>query len=406
MIEVEEAIQILKAQVQAKSETMKVNLLACGGHILAEDIYAPINVPDFPKAAMDGYAVKSADSTGALKEHPICMKVIGELFAGDYKEFNPKPFEAVRIMTGACIPEGFDCVIKQEDTDYGEALVLIYKEMKPYENYCQVGEDIIKSNLVMEKYTRLTSIHIGTLASLGFSMVPVIKPVTVGIISTGSELLAPGDKLTKGKIYDSISYTLASRMIQRGLNVIFMEHCEDDINKLAYLMEQRIPSIDLLITTGGISVGKKDYLMEVMQKLKARLLFQRVQMQPGTPVMAHEWKGKIILSVSGNPFAAFVNFEIFFWPLVSKLINYQGYEGNYIYNLQKEGILLNDGIKTGKLRRFYRAIYDEGKVYLPDKNHKSSVFSNLKNCNCFIDVPKETVVNKGDKVKVLYFNNF
>lgn len=399
LIEVEEAIEILKNHVNIKTEIMEVDLLSSNGYILAEDIYAPISVPNFPKAAMDGYAIKSSESLGACTESPIQFEVIGELFAGEYKEFNYKPNKAIRIMTGAYIPDGFDCIIKQEDTNYGEIKVEIYREMNQYENYCKVGEDVLKDNLVINKYTRLTSIHIGTLASLGIPKVKVIQPVKVGIISTGNELIRPGEQLETSKVYDSISFTLAARMISKGIDVVCLEQCEDDIEKLTLLIEKFITSVDILITTGGVSVGKKDILPDVMEKFKTKLLFKKVHMQPGTPVMANMFGEKIILSISGNPFAALANFEILFWPMVSKLLNNNGFE-----NQKKNGILLNEQLKISKSRRFYRAYYEDGYVSMPEKTHSSSVFSNLMKCNCLMDIPKDACIKKGDRVKVLYFN--
>ena len=198
MIEIEEGIRLFEKEVVPKTKTMLVPLGESVGKVLATDIKAAFGVPHFPKSAMDGYAVHHKDVEFASKESPVRLRVVCEICAGDYTDLEYMPGTAVRVMTGGYIPTGFTAVVKQEDTDYGEEIVLIYNSIKEYQNYCKIGEDIQKGSKVLEAGTYLTPVHIGLLASLGIEQVEVMEPVKVAMISTGSELLQIGEKLTKG----------------------------------------------------------------------------------------------------------------------------------------------------------------------------------------------------------------
>ena len=164
------------------------------GRILAEEVRAPFNVPHFPKSAMDGYAVHSEDVKDASPERPVVLTVAGEILAGDdpagpITDFSGSRGTAVRIMTGAAIPDGYDAVVKQEDTDYGETKVTVYHGVSPFMNYCKVGEDIKEGSIVLPKGRRIGRVEAGVLASLGISKIMVVRPIRVSILSTGSELI-------------------------------------------------------------------------------------------------------------------------------------------------------------------------------------------------------------------------
>lgn len=397
MIEVEEAIEQLLKAAGSINENEIVSILDAGGRVAAQSIYAPMSVPPFPKSAMDGYAIRSSDSQGAQKENPVYLKVIGQMVAGEAADIKPKQKEALRIMTGAYIPEGFDCVVKQEDTDYGEEQAQIYKQMEPFSNYCKVGEDLKKGQLVLEKNTRLSSAHIGILASLGISKVLVRRKLKVGILSTGSELMDLDQPLAPSKIYNSCGYTLASSLKSAGIDVVFMENCEDDTAYLTKSIQEGCKKADILLTTGGISVGKKDLIPEVITEMGAERLFQKVNMKPGTPVLANQYQNVMILSFSGNPFAALTNFQIFFWPLAAKMMQNEEYN-----SIAKEAVIAEGKLKKNELRRFVRAFEKNGRVYLPSSVHSSSVLSNMVKCNCLIDQLPHKELTAGDQVRILY----
>lgn len=212
MIELEEAIELLLNSVKRKTETEKLDILSASGRISAEDVTAAFSVPHFPKSGMDGYAVRSQDTRGASEERPIHLQVIGEICAGEYLSVSARPMTAVRVMTGAVIPEGYDSVIRQEDTDYGREKASIYAEVEAGQNYCRIGEDIEAGNLIIPRYTRLDAGHIGVLASMGIMEIEVFQRLEVGIISTGSELVPLARSLGKVGVYPSSAYALAAKL--------------------------------------------------------------------------------------------------------------------------------------------------------------------------------------------------
>lgn len=399
--EIEECREMLAASISPQTGTEEVSLADCAGRVIAEDVTAGMMVPPFPKSAMDGYAVRAQDTWDASGEKPVTLKVSGELLAGDYKEIDCEPHTAVRVMTGALIPDGYDAVVRQEDTDYGTEQVEIYAPVREiYTNYCMVGEDIQKGSLVIKKYTRLRPCHIGLLASLGVTKVRVLRPAKTAIISTGTELAECGEELAPGKIYNSISHMLAASIASEGLSVERTVICRDDERLLETEIREALKCADFVITTGGVSVGKRDIVPGVLERMGARELFRRANIQPGTPTLASALDGKVILSLSGNPYAAMANFEIYFWQAMAVFMQ------NLSYDIKiADAVLKSEYNKVNKMRRLIRAYAENGEVRLPFEVHASSVIHNLTGCNCFIDLEAGRSVQVGDQVRIIYFKN-
>lgn len=394
-MEIEECVDLFLEKVTPVSETERVHIVDACNRVAAKTVCAGQPVPAFPKSAMDGYAVCAFEIESASKDNPVILKVLGENSAGDCNELSYQPNTAVRVMTGAYIPKGFDAVIRQEDTDYGMDNVAIYAPVKSYANYCKVGEDMAAGETVLEEGTVITPLHIGLLASIGTEYVEVYRQLRVALVSTGSELTPIGTALEKGKIYNSILYILKAAVEREGLCVSYERVCADEELALEEILLEAAESADIVITTGGVSVGKKDLLPAVLEKAGAQRLFTRANIQPGTPTIGSILKGKPILSLSGNPYAAMVNFEIYFWELTAALLHNDSYKP-----VTKIAVLQSDYAKTNKLRRFVRAYEEKGNVFLPTKTHASSVISNMTQCNCFIDFAAGTSVSVGDKVTI------
>lgn len=401
MVEIEECRMRLLDEIVRKETTMMVHITECEGMVLGKDVVAEMMVPPFPKSAMDGYAVRAEDIAGASKEHPVVLKVAGELLAGDYQGIPYEKNTAVRVMTGSFVPEGFDAVIRQEDTDYGEDRVQIYASVKAFSNYCRIGEDIQTGDVVIKESTRLSSVHVGLLASLGVEWVCVRQPAKIAIISTGTEVMEVGKNLLPGKIYNSIAYMLAADIKREGLKVVRMETCVDDEELLLEKIRSAAEIADFVITTGAVSVGKKDIIPKVLETAGARVLFRRANIQPGTPTLASVLNEKVILSLSGNPYAAVANFELYFWDAMAKMM------GNSLYQAKCETAILDcEYSKVNKARRLIRAFCKDGKVTIPSPVHASSVIHNLTECNCFIDLEAGREVKPGDRVSVRYFKGY
>ncbi len=385
LLTLDTALEILLNNTDEITEIIECNLSLATGKILAEDIFAPLDNPPFNRSPLDGFSFHHSSSLGASFNFPKLIKIVGEIDAGteytDPIEFN----QCVRVMTGGMLPYGSNCVIRQEDTIEKNGYIFIQQELKEFENFCFQGEDIKKGTLLMKKGVKLTHHHIGVLATMGIENIKTIKPLLIGILNTGDELLELGKTLTPGKIYNSNLYFLTSRLNELGINFKVLNRCPDIAKEVADHILENIDSLDLLITTGGVSVGRKDIMHEVINILKCNKLFWKVKIQPGTPVLCSKLNNKIIMSLSGNPFACLANLELLVRPVLAKLSKDKS------LNSRKQNVTLKGEFnKISKNRRFLRAYYENDIVFLNSTGHSSGeVFSSL-DTNCFIDIPSGT----------------
>ena len=284
-----------------RPEMETVPLDEAGGRIAARKLSARMDQPPFDRSPFDGYALHSADAAGASRETPVTLPVTMKLYAGDAPASSLPAGCAARIMTGAPLPEGADCVLMQELTDSGEEMVQLYAAMKPQQNVVFRGGDIAAGAVIAEDGTVLSPAHLGVLAGQGYAEVPVYKTLTVGVLATGSELLAPGEAWTPGKIYDANGVQNAARL-------------RHDPEEIAREMRELLAECDAVITSGGVSVGQKDYLPAVLEQLNADILFAGVAQKPGSPMLAGKVGGKLVFCLSGNPFAAAATLEQYAVP--------------------------------------------------------------------------------------------
>ena len=400
-IALEEALEILNKNTKAlKSEV--VSIKDSLKRVLYGDVKSKINNPPFNKSVFDGYAFKSEDSKGTSKENPIELKIVEEIFAGDFSEREIKSGETVRIMTGAPIPLGADCVLKQEETERHGDLVKIFKEMKENQNISFMGEDIKIGETLIKKGKRLDYADLGIMASSGISQVTVYKKPKVSIISTGDEVCDINSTLKSGKIYDSNLYSLSGRIEELGYHVLSMEHVGDNILKIGETIEKAFEKSDIVFTTGGASVGEKDLMQKVAESIGFEKLFWKIKIKPGSAVVCSKREEKILISLSGNPNAALTTFELLGKPVLKKL---EGEEENI--NIKREkGILMDSFNKKSLQRRFLRGnvIYDEkgAKVYITQIKSGNGILSSLLNANCLIEIEKGNEgLNKGEVVNII-----
>ena len=400
-IALEEALEILNKNTKAlKSEV--VSIKDSLKRVLYGDVKSKINNPPFNKSVFDGYAFKSEDSKGTSKENPIELKIVDEIFAGMWPEIEIKHGEAVRIMTGAPIPVGTDCVLKQEETERHGDLVKIFKEMNSYENISFMGEDIKIGETLIKKGKRLDYADLGIMASSGISEVLVYKKPRVSIISTGDEVCDINSTLKPGKIYDSNLYSLSARIEELGYNVLSMEHVGDNILKIGEAIEKAFEKSDIVFTTGGASVGEKDLMQKVSESIGFEKLFWKIKIKPGSAVVCSKKEEKILISLSGNPNAALTTFELLGKSVLKKL---EGEEENI--NIKREkGVLMDSFNKKSPQRRFLRGnvIYDEkgAKVYITQIKSGNGILSSLLNANCLIEIEKGNEgLNRGEVVSII-----
>ncbi|MFR7934927.1 MAG: gephyrin-like molybdotransferase Glp [Clostridium perfringens] len=400
-IALEEALEILNKNTKAlKSEV--VSIKDSLKRVLYGDVKSKINNPPFNKSVFDGYAFKSEDSKGTSKGNPVELKIVYEIFAGDFSEIEIKSGEAIRIMTGAPIPVGADCVLKQEETERHGDLVKIFKEMKANENISFMGEDIQIGETLIKKGKRLDYADLGIMASSGISEVLVYKKPRVSIISTGDEVCDINSTLKPGKIYDSNLYSLSARIEELGYHVLSMEHVGDNILKIGEAIEKAFEKSDIVFTTGGASVGEKDLMQKVSESIGFEKLFWKIKIKPGSAVVCSKREEKILISLSGNPNAALTTFELLGKSVLKKL---EGEEENI--NIKREkGILMDSFNKKSPQRRFLRGnvIYDEkgAKVYITQIKSGNGILSSLLNANCLIEIEKGNEgLNKGEVVNII-----
>jgi molybdopterin molybdotransferase len=416
MLSVEEALQKILAEVNVlEAETAPI--METLGQVLAEDIISDINVPPLNNSAMDGFAVRSEDTRGASEKTPITLKVIDTVFAGGISKKEVVPGTAIRIMTGAPIPSGADSVIQFEDTDDQKnkdaasnqraGQVTIYAETKPGQNVRLAGEDIAKGNKIIKKGTVIRPSEMGLMASMGRNRIKVIKRPVVAILSTGDELIEVDKPLPEGKIHDSNAYSIAGLVKRYGGIPKMLGIAYDNEKDLVKKLKQA-QDTDMLLTTGGVSMGDYDMVKDILAR-DGEMVFWKVRVKPGKPLAFGKIKGKDKngkvkniphLGLPGNATSCMVSFELFVRPALLKMMGKQ--------NLAKPSInvIIENTIENDAGRRIYdRAIIEkrDGHYYARLTGPQGSgILSSMSLANGLVVIPEETArVNKGDTVQAL-----
>ena len=227
-IQLEQAVELLQEYCLPVTETEKLTIDDAAGRIIAQDITARINQPPFPRSPLDGYALRAEDTVGASKENPVALKVIDQVYAGGWSDREVRQGTAIRIMTGAPIPRGADCILMQEDTDYGMDAVKIYRSLKAWQNYCYEGEDFKKGTTILKAGQQLGAAEIGVLAGNGIREITVYRKPRVLVMSTGTELVSPGEFLGPGQIYDSNLHMLIAQLKLWSVEIVSYASIRDD----------------------------------------------------------------------------------------------------------------------------------------------------------------------------------
>lgn len=395
-ISLEQALDILMDHV-THGKIERKPLEDCLGLVLSEDVYALLDMPPFSRSAQDGYALCSKDSIGATGENPVKLKVTGKIYAGDHLDVQVRPGEAVRIMTGAMVPAGADCVLRQEDTDEGEDVVQIYKEVEPGCSICFKGEEYKKGHTLLHAGTKIDAAALAVASGNGIMELPVYERVKAAVVSSGSEVVEPGTPLTPGKIYNTNTIYMKARLSQLGARVMMTRTVGDDLEVMAEALKEAADQAELVITTGGVSVGQKDLTEEALLSIGAEILFHGIAIKPGMPTLAAEKDGVLFIGLSGNPFSAAIPFEMFVREILSLKM------GDPDLKLRRETLTAVTGFsKDSRKRRFLRGKAEGKEVWLPDQQANGQMRS-MVGCNCLIEIPAGSgPVKAGDKVEVLW----
>lgn len=398
-IQVKEAIDLVLAYTQLHS-TETVRLEDAYGRILREPIIAKHDVPPFDRSPYDGFAIRAEDSTGASGQDRIEFQVIDEIGAGQLAQRGLEKGEAVRIMTGAPIPENATAVVMLEQTVEGDQSFTLRKAFESGENISRKGEDAKEGEVLIEEGAIIHPGTIALLATFGYAEVKVAKKPVVGILSTGTELLNVDEELVPGKIRNSNGPMIAGQLTRMGLEYKSYGMLGDNLEACMQMVEKALTETDVLITTGGVSVGDYDYLPQVYEQLGAKVLFNKVAMRPGSVTTVASLGKHLLFGLSGNPSACFTGFELFTRPA---LLTMMGAEK--VYMSRMKAILGDDFTKPNPFKRFIRAVWEmteDGVVATPAGFNKSSAVSSIARGNCIIVLPSGTRgFTKGMEVDVL-----
>jgi molybdopterin molybdotransferase len=391
-LSVDEALERILARVHTLPAA-RMALLDALGTVLAEDIVADRDVPSFRNSAMDGYAVRGADVASA----PVQLRVIGDIAAGATAKGGVGAGEAMRIMTGAPMPDGTDTVVRVEDTDNRTDTVTITAVTKPGTSVRAAGEDLKRGETILRRGTVLRAAEIGVLATLGRDAADVVPAARVAILSTGDELVELDAPLGPGQIRDANRYSLASAARAMGATPIPLGIVRDTADDLRRALHDAAERADVIVTSGGVSVGDHDHVKPVVDELGS-MDFWSIAIRPGRPLAFGEIDGKLIFGLPGNPVSSLLGFELFVRPALLKMA------GRQLLHRPRVTATLEDTLDTPPgLRFFARGIYDPQRGTVRTTGPQGSgILRSMALANSFIDVP-ETIqhLDRGATVTVI-----
>lgn len=407
LVSVEEAKRILYAQFTPKPVgTETIPLTQAYGRVLVEDIQAQIDVPPFDRASMDGFAVHAEDTFGAEEEKPVTLEIVGKVGAGEKPEFDVEKGQAVEISTGAPVPKGANAVVMVEHTWQDGKTLRVFKPVSPGENIMASGSDIMAGELILRKGTVLTPREIGVLASIGVTEVKVFRRPTVAIISTGNEIVQPGEPLEYGKIYDINAYSVYASVIENGGQPVFLGVVKDEAELITRKLREGLQKADMVITSGGTSAGVGDLLYQIINNLgKPGILVHGVSVKPGKPLIIAIADGKPLFGLPGYPTSALTIFQIFVAPVLREMAGLKPQlEREVIYAKTAEKIYLQEG------RREYlpvNVILGEAGGYTAYPILSGSgAITTLAEADGFIEIPENrTFLEIGELVRVKLFSS-
>ena len=368
----------------------------CLGLVLAENVAAPIALPPFDNSAMDGYAVRAADVAGATEASPVTLPVPEDIPAGRTDVPPLKAGTAHRIMTGAPLPPGADAVVQVELTDAGMPQVRVNAAVAAGTHVRRTGEDVARGAPVLTAGTVLGSPQLGLAAAVGYGLLPVRRPPHVLVLSTGSELVEPGEVLLLGQIYESNSVLIAAAAREVGAVATVLRFVPDDVEEFRAAVRANADDVDLLVTTGGVSAGAYEVVKEALTGRGVD--FVRVAMQPGGPQGYGRIDGLPVVTLPGNPVSAALSFELFVRPALL------GALGHAVVDRPRTRAHIAAPLRSpaGK-RQFRRGRYEAGKVEVtPVGGPGSHLLASFAASNCLIELPEETTnVAAGDDVSLI-----
>jgi len=381
-------------------------LLEAYNRILNEDVVSTIDIPSFNRSTMDGYAVKSEDTFGADENQPLTLKVSGIVSIGEQPKISLAKGEVAEIVTGAPIPEGADAVVMVEDTERESDELHIFTAVSANENVMKSGSDIKKGVVVLKKGQVLGSSEIGVLAALGLTKVKVLKFPIIAVLSTGGEVTEPGKVLPAGKIYDINAYSLSTAVIESGGKPVYFGVVPDDKEALSKAIRTALASSDMVITSGGVSVGPHDYTAQIVDSLgKPGIVVYGIAVKPGKPTTVGFVDDKPVFSLPGNPTSALLLFYLLARPLIQRLAGrpvvgmkiVKAYAGSRMFSAKGRRTFVTVKLEFDKDCRF---------IAEPVESKAAGAITTLAEADGFVEIPEnEQFVDVDEEVAVALFRS-
>jgi molybdopterin molybdotransferase len=393
------ALEHLLAQLNVTDKIQQTALQQACGLVLAKDVISALNIPPADNSAMDGYAVKAED---AIKGATLTQ--VAKVFAGHPYNGEINTGECARIMTGGQMPKGCDAVVMQENTTASEQHILINQTAQLKNHIRNAGEDIAIGETVLTAGKRLSPADIGLLASLGCSEVTVYKPLTVAIMSTGDELKHPGEDLQPGQFYESNAYTISAVLQKFGVTLINYGIIPDDLAALRNVFLEADKEADVVITSGGVSVGEADYTKTILDEL-GRVDFWKLAIKPGKPFAFGYLPNSYFIGLPGNPVSALVTLHQLAIPMLRKLSGEQ-----HKHPLRLPATVISTIRKSPGRTDFQRGIYsisEDGRLIVENTGAQGSgILTSMSKANCYIILEQTRgTVEKGETVTIEPFDS-
>jgi len=397
----EEARKVIEKNFHPKPlGTESVSLIKAFNRVLAQDITAPINVPPFDRSTVDGYAVRAQDTFGAEENSPVILKIRGHVNVGETPKITLNQGETVAIMTGAPLPKGSDAVIMLEHTSEKDGKLFIYHAVSKGENTMKKGSDIKKGETILKTGQTLLSREVGIAAALGITKVKVYKKPKVAVLSTGSEIIEPGNPLPPGKIYDINSYALGAAILECDASLIHFGIVSDIEEELTTRISEALKRADVIVTSGGVSVGPRDVLPRVLDKLgKPGVIVYGIATKPGKPTTVALIEGKPVFSLPGHPTSALLIFYLLVRPVICHLGGRQEPALPIVKARVKTKLFSARGRRTFVMVSVHR---DENELLwaLP-VSEQSGAITTLGRADGFVEIPEaQQFVDVGEEVNV------
>ena len=402
MTTVEEALSRILSSITPLS-LEKTDILNSLGRVLGEDIYADMDIPPKNNSAMDGYAVRWEDTEGASRENPIILNVIEDIPAGYVPQKSVNSGEVSRIMTGAYIPPGADAIVRMEDTEKDGKRVKILAEAIAGQDMRFAGEDVKTGEMVISCGTLVRPAEIGMMASVGRSFIHVYQKPLVAILATGDELVDIDGKISPGKIRSSNSYSLAAQVVECG-GIPIQIGIANDVREDLIAKFKAARRADIIISSGGVSVGDYDLVKEIMKEVGDGIQFWKVAMKPGKPLVFGAFENIPIFGLPGNPVSSMVSFEQFVRPSILKMMGHKK-----LFRKAIQAVLMDDITKKKGRKHFVRSRirYENGKFTATTTGEQGSgILKSMVMANGFIIVPENvSFIEKGSEVTVQLIDN-